>query len=159
MNPPVWNEYLNSDEAKNFYKNAKLLGINKNDKKRGKMSKGIKDSKGKIRWSLLPFDAMESVVRILNFGATTKYKPENWKKVPNKAPYVDAIVRHWKKYFVDKEEFDEESKESHLASIICNCLFLIYDREHKSNIRFEEYLKKLMTYEDYVKDLDEHKFD
>jgi hypothetical protein len=33
---------------------------------------GIKDSKGKIRWSLLPFEAIEPIVRVLDYGATIK---------------------------------------------------------------------------------------
>ena len=33
---------------------------------------GIKDSKGKIRWSLLPFEALEPIVRVLDYGATIK---------------------------------------------------------------------------------------
>lgn len=120
---------------------------------------GIKDSKGKTRYSLLPFSALESVARVLNFGATTKYEPDNWKYVPNKAPYVDAIVRHWKSYFLDKEELDSETDESHLASIVCNALFLIWDRNDKKNITFDDYIDRLLKYDDYVIDLDKHKFD
>jgi len=38
---------------------------------------GIKESNGKTRWSLIPFKALEHVARVLNFGATTKYAPDN----------------------------------------------------------------------------------
>lgn len=127
---------------------------------RGKMSKevGIKQSNGKTRWSLLPFKALEHVVRVLNFGATTKYSMDNWKNVTNKAPYLDAVVRHWEKY-EEGEELDTECKENHLACIICNCLFLLHDRDEKKDIPFDEYLRDLKTYDDYVKDLNPNKFD
>lgn len=119
---------------------------------------GIKDSKGKLRWSLLPFEALEPVIRVLNYGATTKYAPNNWKHVPDKASYPDAIIRHWVKYFEYCEEFDGETGESHLASIVCNALFLIWDREH-SDMPFDDYIQQLLTYPDYVTELDMHKFD
>lgn len=122
------------------------------------MSKGIKQSKGKVRWSLIPFKALEHVTNILNFGATTKYAMDNWKNVPNKSPYLDAIMRHTIKY-INGEELDEECNENHLACAICNALFLLHDRDNKSDIPFDEYIKDLKTYDDYVKELDIHKFD
>jgi hypothetical protein len=120
---------------------------------------GIKESKGKTRWSLLPFEALEPVVAVLNFGATTKYLQDNWKKVECKAPYVDAIIRHWKKYINDGEEFDKESGESHLAHLCCDVLFLLWDRMDKKDVDFDTYIEKLLTYPDYVQELDVHKFD
>lgn len=118
---------------------------------------GIKDSKGKTRWSLVPFDALEPVVRVLEFGAKTKYAPDNWKYVKEKASYGDAIIRHWQKYFIENEEFDLESDQSHLAHIICDALFLIWDRQ-QSTEPFDAYIKKLLQYSDYVTELDENKF-
>ena len=119
---------------------------------------GVKQSKGKVRWSLLPFKALEHVTNVLNFGATTKYAANNWKNVPNKAPYVDACMRHLTKY-IQGEEIDSECQENHLACIICNALFLLQDRDSKQDIPFDEYLEDLLNYDDYVKDLDLHKFD
>ena len=120
--------------------------------------KGIKESKNKPRWSLIPFGALKPVVRVLNFGATTKYKPDNWKHVEVKGAYLDAIVRHWTDYISGKE-FDEEIKESHLACIIANALFLIWDRQQNPNQDFDKYLKNLLYYPDYVTELDINKFD
>ena len=119
---------------------------------------GVKQTEGKTRWSLLPYEALEPVVNVLNYGAVTKYAPNNWKKVEDKGSYLDAIMRHTIAY-KNGEENDNESKESHLAAVICNALFLIEDRQQKSGIDFKTYLDKLMTYPDYVKDLDIHKFD
>lgn len=119
---------------------------------------GIKESKGKIRWSLIDFKSLEPMARVLNFGAVTKYEPGNWKNVPNKAPYLDACMRHLLAY-LRGEEKDQETGESHLASLMCNAMFLIHDRDSKKDVPFDEYLKQLTTYDDYVKDLDIHKFD
>ena len=119
---------------------------------------GIKDSKGKIRWSLLPFEALEPIVRVLDYGATTKYAMDNWKYVDHKGPYMDSLIRHWKKYFIDMEEIDPESGESHLANLGCGLLFLIYDRQVNNDIPFVEYIENLKQYPDYVTELDTKKF-
>lgn len=36
-------------------------------------------NEGKPKWSLIPFSALEPMVRVLEFGAN-KYSPNNWKK-------------------------------------------------------------------------------
>ena len=97
---------------------------------------GVKQSKGKTRWSLLPFKAMEHVINVLNFGAVTKYAPNNWKKVEDKGAYCDAIIRHTAKY-MEGEENDKEVGENHLACAACNILFLLYDRDEKKDIPFD----------------------
>ena len=122
------------------------------------MSTGIKDSKGKVRWSLVDFKSLEPMVRILNYGAITKYAPNNWKEVEDKAAYIDACFRHLTAYLAG-EEIDRETQESHLGSIMCNAMFLIWDREQNKDMPFDEYIEKLTTYPDYVKELDKHKFD
>ncbi|HKE56465.1 MAG TPA: dATP/dGTP diphosphohydrolase domain-containing protein [Pyrinomonadaceae bacterium] len=40
---------------------------------------GVKKDLGKLRWSLLPWDALEEVVKVLMFGAS-KYADRNWEK-------------------------------------------------------------------------------
>ncbi len=118
---------------------------------------GVKESKGKARWSLLPLGALEPVIEVLNYGATTKYSKDNWKKVPCKAPYADAIIRHWKKYFEDAEEFDAESGESHLAHLACDVLFLLWDRQNQKDIPFDKYMDTLLTYPDFVEHISKDK--
>lgn len=119
---------------------------------------GIKESKGKVRWSLIPMKALEPVARVLEFGAKTKYAMDNWKAVPHKGPYMDAIMRHWVKYFIEGEETDPDTGESHLANLCCDVLFLLWDRLN-SKIPFAEYVEQLRSYPDYVKEIDVHKFD
>lgn len=136
----------------------KNISIGMEERVTTKDSIGVKDAKGKTRWSLLPFDALEPVVRVLNYGAITKYQFDNWKHVPRKGAYLDAIVRHWHLYR-NGEEFDRETGESHLANLACDVLFLIWDRQQKSDVPFDEYMKDLLWYDDYVTELDTKKFD
>lgn len=88
---------------------------------------GIKNdfADGKLRWSLLPLDGVEDIVKILEFGAK-KYGVDNWKYLENgNERYFDALIRHlvaWKK----GETVDSESGLNHLAHAGCNILFLLH---------------------------------
>lgn len=90
----------------------------------------IKADAGKTQWSLLPFDELEDVVKVLEMGAK-KYSKDNWKKCDNTERYKDALMRHTIAY-VKGDKVDSESGLSHLAHAMCNCLFLMYfDRKQK----------------------------
>lgn len=87
---------------------------------------GRKDDAGKDRWSLLPWDAVREVVKVLTFGAAKKYKPNNWQFVPDaRIRYEDALERHlfaWR----TGERLDPESGFNHLAHAGCCVLFLLW---------------------------------
>ena len=111
---------------------------------------GVKDYKKKLRWSLIPFKALEGCVRVLMYGATTKYSPNNWKSVEPQGVYADAIYRHLNAY-VAGEEFDDETGESHLSHLLCDVLFLEYHRMNRDkNTSFEEYIETICLYDDYT---------
>jgi hypothetical protein len=84
---------------------------------------GKKYDNEKLRWSLLPLEALQDVVNVLEFGAK-KYAPDNWKYVDNaQARYWDAAMRHMIAYKIDNQT-DSETGLSHLAHAICCLLFL-----------------------------------
>ena len=91
----------------------------------------VKNDSGKLQWSLLPFNELQDVVKVLMLGAK-KYTPDNWKKCDDVTRYKDALMRHIISYIRGETE-DDESHLSHLAHAICNCLFLMYfdNREEK----------------------------
>lgn len=96
----------------------------------------VKADSGKLQWSLLPFEELKDVVRVLMLGAK-KYTPDNWKKCDDVTRYKDALMRHVISY-VSGDETDEESQLSHLAHAVCNCLFLMYfDNTKKIDIKEE----------------------
>ena len=84
----------------------------------------VKNDSGKLQWSLLPFEELKDVVRVLMLGAK-KYTPDNWKKCDDITRYKDALMRHVISYICG-ETIDDESQISHLAHAVCNCLFLMY---------------------------------
>ena len=85
---------------------------------------GLKLDSGKPRWSLVPWGAMASVVRVLTFGAK-KYADDNWKHVANaRTRYYDAAMRHLTAWWLGEEK-DPETGESHLAHAACCVLYLL----------------------------------
>ena len=89
---------------------------------------GVKADAGKIRFSLLPWDAMRQVVAVLEYGAR-KYSVDNWRKVPDaRRRYYDAALRHLTAWWEGKSgepANDPESGLPHLAHACCCVLFLI----------------------------------
>jgi hypothetical protein len=87
-------------------------------------TKGVKYDDTKIRYSLIPLDALQETVKVLEFGAK-KYAPDNWKYVDDaEARYWDAAMRHIVAYKLE-DKTDSETGLSHLAHAICCLLFLI----------------------------------
>lgn len=85
---------------------------------------GKKYDSDKLRFDLVPWTALEAIIRVLMHGAK-KYGDENWKKVtPFGSRYLSAAFRHLVAY-ARGEENDQESGESHLAHIGCCILFLL----------------------------------
>jgi hypothetical protein len=95
------------------------------DKLRRDDTVGMKADLGKRDWSLMPWSALEEVVKVLEFGAK-KYAPNNWKYVvPAKYRYKNACMRHLTAYMEGKE-IDNETGLSHMAHVACNALFLLF---------------------------------
>lgn len=92
---------------------------------------GRKFDFGKPRYSLLPPNALEAVVKVLTYGSK-KYEDFNWMKVENhKDRYFSAANRHLWQWWRG-EKIDAESGESHLACAVTNLMFLL-ELEGKNN--------------------------
>lgn len=86
---------------------------------------GRKDDIGKLRATLIPWDAMASVAYVMEYGAK-KYGDHNWKQVPNaRERYVNAAHRHWVA-MVDGPAYDDESGVHHAAHAVCCLLFVLW---------------------------------
>ena len=84
-------------------------------------SGGMKETSGKLRWTLLPLLAVKEIVKVLEVGAK-KYSADNWKKVePEK--YKEAAFRHWTAY-LEGEKLDPETGLPHIDHVTCNLMFL-----------------------------------
>ena len=81
---------------------------------------GKKENQGKIDWTLVPWGALEDVVKVMEYGAA-KYTRDNWKKV-YPVEYIKAAFRHLIK-FQEGERVDHESGLPTLAHAICDLLY------------------------------------
>jgi hypothetical protein len=85
-------------------------------------AEGMKFDNGKPDYSLLPFAAVDEVVKVLTYGAA-KYDRFNWEKV-EAVRYQAATMRHFSTH-MQGEKLDPESGISHLAHAICSLLYLL----------------------------------
>lgn len=92
---------------------------------------GRKDDQDKIRLDLIEPEFIESVGKVLTFGAS-KYEPNNWQNVEDgEDRYYAAVLRHLMAYRKGEEK-DPESGLSHLEHAACNIMFLLhFEREEK----------------------------
>lgn len=85
---------------------------------------GRKFDAGKLDYTIVPWEGLEEVVKVLEFGAK-KYARDNWKQVENAdTRYLAAAFRHLIAYNTG-EEADAETGLSHLAHASCCLLFLL----------------------------------
>jgi len=88
--------------------------------KEEKEPEGMKFDEDKLDYTLIPWEAMEPVVQVLQFGAD-KYARDNWRKVSQER-YKKAAMRHIIA-MANGEEIDPESGLPHAAHAICCLLF------------------------------------
>ncbi len=84
----------------------------------------IKNDSGKPRYDLVPWDAMEMFVDVLNYGAD-KYAARNWEDGMEWSRFFAACLRHLTAWFQHREDVDPESGKSHLAHATCCLMFLM----------------------------------
>lgn len=96
------------------------------------MAKGIKHDGEKPDYSLVPFGALDEVVKALTYGAN-KYDRFNWKNVED-VRYQAAALRHISSY-MQGEKHDPETGLNHLAHAICSLMFLVeFDNMSKKSV-------------------------
>lgn len=95
----------------------------------------VKLDNGKTNWSLVPFDSVEEVAKVLEFGAT-KYAANNWKVGSGLGTIrvLNSALRHIFA-FLRGEQIDPESGLSHLSHAACNLLFAIHYVSNKGKYK------------------------
>jgi hypothetical protein len=92
----------------------------------------LRYNKGKRQWSLVDFEALESMVQVLEMGAE-KYSPFNWKKGHPTTQLCESLLRHVFAY-MQGEDLDKESGLPHIAHAQVNLMFLSYVMKHKPEL-------------------------
>lgn len=104
------------------------------------MQTGVKNDQGKTQWWYFDnfWPQLEQVVQVLEMG-DRKYPAEdgsNWKRVDNaNQRYKDAMFRHMVAYRTGQRD-DPESGKSHLAHVITNALFLMYNDSVEEEVEY-----------------------
>ena len=89
--------------------------------------KSMRFNDGKLKWSLVDYPSIESLVKVLMFGAD-KYAPDNWKIGLDLEEIKESAMRHLTA-MMNGEDLDPESGLSHAGHVMCNMMFYEY---HKS---------------------------
>lgn len=86
---------------------------------------GKKNSEGKLNWSLLPYESLVGVVKVIEKGSV-KYKGcRTWLPGIMFSRLFAAIMRHLIDWFVFVKDKDKESGEHPLCHVIANCMMLL----------------------------------
>lgn len=93
---------------------------------KNKKAEGIKHDQHKIRWDLVPYDAVNEIAKVLTFGAS-KYEARNWEKGMDWSRAFGALQRHLTRWFHGQDK-DKETRLTHLSNAGC-CLFFLLSWE------------------------------
>ena len=84
----------------------------------------LRYNQGKLEWSLVDFDSLEGLVRVLEYGKD-KYARDNWKLGMPVTQVTESLMRHLFA-FAKGEDVDAESGCRHISHVMCNVMFLEY---------------------------------
>lgn len=87
------------------------------------LAEGRKDDHGKLPWHLLPPDAIDQILWVLQHGAT-RYGERNWEIGMHWSRPFSALMRHMWAWWRG-EVYDADTGASHLAHAGCCILFLL----------------------------------
>jgi len=103
-----------------------------------KSTTAIRYDSGKADWSLMPWEAVEEINKVLEFGAK-KYAKHNWQQGEgfSYTRVLNSLLRHVFSY-MRGEDLDPESGLSHMAHAGCNVLFILYYIKNKSRYKNDD---------------------
>lgn len=88
-----------------------------------KKDEGTKFDDGKLRWDLLPFDALEEIVKVYTYGSK-KYGDYNYLGGIKYSRIIGAMFRHFRAWW-SGEDTDRESGLPHLSHMAWNVITLL----------------------------------
>jgi len=95
-------------------------------------SAAVKHDEGKLPWELLPYDAVEMVVRALAVGQGD-YSPRNWERGIDTGRTFGSVMRHVTAWWRGRD-IDPKTNLPHLACGIAQMLFLLASELRKSGV-------------------------
>lgn len=141
-------EYTSATEQlmKRFNKKALLVGdigpeLNIETKNKIDPNNASRFDSGKVDWSQVPFEALEGMVRVLEFGAK-KYSKGNWASGGGfqHSRVFNSLIRHFVSY-QSGEDNDKESGLPHIDHMMCNCMFMAFYKKYPEIFDKDDRLK------------------
>lgn len=134
------------EEQQRFHENAMALFFGPEEKQKfftedgrqidykTKEAPGGRDDSAKLRYDLIPPEAMEELAKVLTFGAK-KYADRNWEKGMDWGRVFGSLMRHlWKWWSPFHPDTDDETGFSHLSHALTNIAFLLtYEKRGVGN--------------------------
>ena len=105
----------------------------------GELKEGTKYDTNKLGWDMLPYDALQEVVKVYQGGAA-KYDRWNWAKGIKYSRIFSAMMRHlidwwWFKKRINSEDFGLHS----LAHVVwCGLALLHYELNYEQYKEFDD---------------------
>ena len=97
-----------------------------------KNQNGIRKNAGKLKWHLVDYSSLESMVRVLEFGAE-KYDSWNWTKGLSVTEMCESLMRHTFA-FMQGEDLDPETQLSHMGHVMCNAMFIEHMMKYRPDM-------------------------
>lgn len=89
------------------------------------LSKGVKIDQDKLKWHLLPYDAISELVGVFTVGSR-KYEERNWEKGMAWSRVFNSTQRHLTDWFQKRETFDPDGTGlRNIAQATWGCLVLL----------------------------------
>ena len=107
------------------WRKGEIADSKKSDYRSVTLTMGKKDSKGKLDWSLLPYESLTGVVRVMEKGSVKYGGHRTWLPGIMFSRLFAAIMRHLIDWFVFVKDKDKESGEHPLCHVIANCMMLL----------------------------------
>lgn len=92
----------------------------------------LRYNEGKVRLDLVPYESVEEIAKVLEFGAK-KYSEGNWEKGLSIKKCMASLLRHAFAY-MKGERVDPETGLSHIAHIGCNVFFILWYEKYKPEL-------------------------
>lgn len=113
------------------------------------MEQASRFNNGKLKWSLVDYESMKPLVKVLEYGAV-KYAPHNWRKGLPVTEICESLLRHTYS-FMNGEDIDAESGCEHVGHMMANLMFLSYVMREKRE-QFDDRYKIKMLEDEQVKE-------
>ena len=97
-----------------------------------KLTEFKKDDSGKTDLSMLPFEELLYVAKVLEYGAV-KYEKNNWKKPVPWCRLMSACLRHLTAWLGKKDQDPDTAHlegVTHIHHAICSLLFISYQQRN-----------------------------